>query len=381
MNKLLCGLVLTCILVGTAACSSINETVGNSIGAGTPDSSLDDADLQVYRAYFSPTVVMDCIGRVRATPERRSCRDLIAYARMRYIDIKYQQYRHRVFAEVNGGDAATDLAVLGINAAGTLVPGAATKAILHAVSGGLVGAKGIIDKDVLYNAGIQTLILKMDADRAAVRERITSNLKQNEEIYPFEAAELDAGDYYRMGTLHNALITLQGDAGAMLKDKTEAANKTPAEPQASPPAAVAFSAATQSAALAPAAPPPPAAPLPPAAPPPPPAASPLPAPVTAVIPVVPPAVAPPAGAGAVHLGPLPAKVHTALVKLVRFIRFQATKPQLDQLTRILGLRLGSDIESIRVAISNRVTDPVHAEQQMKALSDLLQPALGRSFWP
>ncbi|HEV8681029.1 MAG TPA: hypothetical protein VGQ90_16750 [Stellaceae bacterium] len=375
MNKLLCGLLLTCILFGTAACGSINETVGNSIGAGSPDSALDDADLQVYRSYFSPAVVMDCIRQVRATPERRSCRDLIAYARMRYIDIKYQQYRHRVFAAVNGGNAATDIAVLGLNAAGTLVPGATTKAILHAISGGLVGAKGIIDKDILYNAGIQTLILKMDADRAAVRERITSHLKQNEEVYPFEAAELDTGDYYRVGTLHNALITLQGDAGATLKKETAAANETPATPRASPPAAVAFSAATQ-----PAAPVVPA----PAAPSPPPAASPLPAPVTAVVPVVPqPAVAP-SGArttGPVHLGPLPAKVNAALVKLTRFIRFQATKPQLDQVIVILGLGPGSDRGRIAKAISDRVTDPARANEQMIALSDLLLPALGQSFRP
>src|SRR6266536_3891708 len=168
MSKLLCGVLLTCILFGTAACNTVNEAVGRSIGAGSPDSSIGEADLQVYGAYFVPAVVMDCIRRFRATPERRSCRDLITYARMRYTDIKYQEYRHRVFLEVNGGNAATDITVLGLNAAGTLVPGATTKAILHAISGGLVGAKGIIDKDVLYNAGIQALILKMDADRAAI---------------------------------------------------------------------------------------------------------------------------------------------------------------------------------------------------------------------
>ena len=83
----------------------------------------------------------------------------------------------------------------------------------------------------------------------------------------------------------------------------------------------------------------------------------------------------------VHLGPLPAKVNTALVNLIKFIRFQATKPQLDQVIAILGLGPGSNKEVIRRAISNRVTDPARAEQQMKALSDLLIRALGRSFWP
>jgi hypothetical protein len=86
-------------------------------------------------------------------------------------------------------------------------------------------------------------------------------------------------------------------------------------------------------------------------------------------------------AGPVHRGPRPAKVSAALLKLIRFVRLQATEPQLNQVKAILGLGPGSDIERVRVAISNRVTDPVRAEQQMKALSDLLLPALGQSFWP
>src|SRR5579864_4786337 len=155
MNKLLCGILLACTVLGTAGCHSVDEAVGESISAGTPVNA-SDADLEVYRQYFSPAAVMNCIGQVRSTPQRRSCRDLITYARMRYADINYERYRRRVFEAANGGNAAADVAVLGLNAAGTLVPAATTKAILAAVSGGVVGAKGIIDKDVLYNAGIQT---------------------------------------------------------------------------------------------------------------------------------------------------------------------------------------------------------------------------------
>ena len=186
---------------------------------GAPEQDIE-AELALHRNYFAPEQVMKCLALPRATPERRSCRDLITYARMRYIDLRYATFRQRVFAEVNGASAATDITVLGLNAAGTLVGGATTKSILAAISGGLVGAKGIINKDVLYNAEIQTLILKMDADRTAVRLRITNNLKQNEEVYPFEAAELDTGDYYRVGTLPNALITLQGNAAATLSYDT-----------------------------------------------------------------------------------------------------------------------------------------------------------------
>ena len=85
---------------------------------------------------------------------------------------------------------------------------------MAAISAGIVGAKSVISKDILYNSAIQTLILKMDADRAAVRQHIINNLQFNELAYPFEAAELDTGDYFRAGTLSNALITLQSDAAS-----------------------------------------------------------------------------------------------------------------------------------------------------------------------
>jgi hypothetical protein len=283
MHKLLCSALLAFSLLGMTACNVINQSVGDSISVGAP-ASQEATDLAVYQQYFTPPAIMGCIAQVRATPERRSCRDLITYARMRYIDINYEEFRRRVFQDVNGGNAATDIAVLGLNAAGTLVPGATTKAILAAISGGLVGSKGIIDKDVLYNAGIQTLILKMDADRVAVRQRITENLKQNEDVYSFEAAELDTGDYYRVGTLTNALITLQGAAGAALTNDNNSINTaTPTTPAPSPPAAVAFSAAH------------PAPPVPAAVPTPPPAPVATPAPLAPVAsPALPAPVASPA---------------------------------------------------------------------------------------
>jgi hypothetical protein len=389
-KNILVGILLGWIALASTGCNTVNQAVGESMTLGAPEQDTG-AELAIYRNYFAPEQVMKCLALARATPERRSCRDLITYARMRSIDLRYGLFRQRAFEEINGGNAATDIAVLGLNAAGTLVGGPTTKSILAAISGGLVGARGVIDKDVLYNAGIQTLILKMDADRAAVRLRITNNLKQNEEVYPFEAAELDTGDYYRVGTLANALITLQGNAGATLSYDTSVINNSvPQVPAASPPG---ISAATL--------PPPPAAPpLPPVAGPPPAAAvpppAPLPAPAAAAPPApvvfpAPPPVAPapftPSGTAPsstasrpVH-GPLPANVQSALRNMVKFVRDDANEEQVNQAIVALGLPPGSNRNDVRRAINKRVTDPVLAAQQMKDLSNLLHGAFGRSFFP
>jgi hypothetical protein len=265
MNKLLFGLLAGCALFGLTGCGTVNEIVGKSFSAGPPF-SLEEEDASLYKELLSTTAVRACIKQRRKSEERQNCRDEITYARMRYIDINYMNFRRKVLLEVNGGNAAADITVLGLNAAGTLVGGATTKAILAAISAGVVGSKGIIDKDVLYNTGIQTLILKMDADRIAVRLRVTRNLKQPEEVYPFEAAEVDAGDYYRAGTLTNALISLQGDAAAELKSDTHAINvDTPMAPAPPPLPLVAEPPPRASAPRAPRAVRPPPAPQPPSA--------------------------------------------------------------------------------------------------------------------
>jgi hypothetical protein len=392
-KNVLVGILLGAIALASAGCNTVNQAVGESMALGAPEQDIE-AELALYRNYFAPEQVMRCLALARATPERRSCRDLITYARMRYIDLRYALFRQRVFAEVNGANTATDITVLGLNAAGTLVGGATTKSILAAISGGLVGAKGIINKDVLYNAQIQTLILKMDADRTAVRLRITNNLKQNEEVYPFEAAELDTGDYYRVGTIADALITLEGNAAATLSYDTNVINNSvPQAPAASPPG------------IAAAPPPPPALPPPPPVPAPPPtpppaqpavvAPPPIPPPPV-VIPPAPPVVFPPppprpspAMPGTVpppmeprivH-GLMPDNVQSALRKMVKFVLDDATPEQVNRASVALGLPPGSGKRDVRQAINKRVNDPARADRQMKDLSDLLREPLGRSFFP
>jgi hypothetical protein len=241
--------LVVCILsIGLFGCFAGDMLGGSSISASIP-AEIYDQDAAMYREFFMPEAVKDCINYKRGSGNRRSCRDKITYARMRYADLLYEQFRRRLFFGINGGNAAVDIAVLGLNSAGALVGGATTKAILAAISGGLVGTRGIVEKELLYHSAIQTLILKMDTDRAAVRVRITAALKNDDLTYPFEAAELDAGDYFRAGTLGNALIGLQGDSATDLTIEKSRINR----PQA-PPALWSPSAASEE--RAPVAPPP-----------------------------------------------------------------------------------------------------------------------------
>src|SRR4026209_393155 len=99
MDKLLRGIMLSFALFALAGCNNVNELVGNSIATGSPV-NVEDQDVLVYQQYFAPAAIMHCIAQVRGTPERRSCRDLITFARMRYADINYEKFRRRAFAAV-----------------------------------------------------------------------------------------------------------------------------------------------------------------------------------------------------------------------------------------------------------------------------------------
>lgn len=218
-------LIALCLLSAMSGCQGINQAVSNSVSAGQPINQ-NDQEIALYQSFITPDAIRQCLQQKRGSGERQSCRDLITYARLKYADLNYERFRRELFQTVNGGNTAADLTILGLGSAGALVPGATTKAILAAISAGISGGKGIIDRDMLYNAGIQTLIQKMDGDRGVIRVKIAGNLKYDEATYPFEQAELDSADYYQAGTLTDALISLQGQAASQANATSTAINGT-----------------------------------------------------------------------------------------------------------------------------------------------------------
>ena len=249
---------LLCCLLGLLLNACVGDMAGSNPSLGGIPADVWDEDALTHRELFARPVVQDCLRQARNSPQRRDCRDRITFARMRYADIVFERYRHRLFYGAGGTNAAVDIAVLGLNSAGALVSGAATKSILAAVSGGLIGTRAIVEKEVLQNAAIPMLMIKMEEQRAAVRKRIEERLRRDESVYSFEAAEIDAGDYFRAGSLHDALIALQSDSAAALSDRKRLIDEPPTVPAPWQPSAPPPSAALETTITAP---PPVAAPL------------------------------------------------------------------------------------------------------------------------
>ncbi len=131
-----------------------------------------------------------------------------------------------MFDKKAGFDLIGTVSVIGVNAVGSLTGGTETKAILHAISGGIEGTKTAVDKDILQGQNTLAIITKMRELRS---KKLTPLLKgmgtDTLDAYPMEQALIDLGEYYNAGTFTVALQDIIATAGKE-KEKSDQDNIT-----------------------------------------------------------------------------------------------------------------------------------------------------------
>jgi hypothetical protein len=154
-------------------------------------------------------------------PVRSAMRDRILFDLINQVDVTYNDSEEGLRNEKLAKDMLADFAVIGINAAGTITGTAGTKAILHAVSGGLVAANAATEKIAFKEKAIEALQLQMQAMRKEQYAVLLENMKKDTGKYPLEAGIRDVIEYYYRGTLPRAFQALFEQAGS----KGEEANR------------------------------------------------------------------------------------------------------------------------------------------------------------
>lgn len=158
----------------------------------------------------------------RAFGQRKlELRNQIVLSRMYAIDMLYSDYEGRLTRERQEVGFYSTVVNLALNSAGTLVGGAATKATLHAISAGLVGAKTSYEKDILIERTVSILQKQMRVNRKEVKAQIIERLAGNTNSYPLEFALTDVERYYRAGTVSGALLGVDADVSLKLDQATE----------------------------------------------------------------------------------------------------------------------------------------------------------------
>lgn len=155
-----------------------------------------------------------------ASERNRKVRQLIYL-----VDRNYENWEKRLFDKKAGFDFIGTVSVIAVNAVGTLTGGTETKAILHAISGGIEGTKTAVDKDILQGQNTLAIITKMRELRSKKLNPLLNGMGKSIEEYSMEEGLVDLGEYYNAGTFTVALQDIISSAGKE-KDMSDQANQT-----------------------------------------------------------------------------------------------------------------------------------------------------------
>ena len=215
------------ILIGAAlmvgGCSGTLGELFQPAGLfGAPDRSIDvDEDIESLVQYAGGDVVAG-YEQAGADPQaRREYRNRVVTARLRLIDLNYQNFIELLHAQRSTRNVVLDTVGLGLTAAASVVGGQAAIQALSATATGIGGVNATLDSEVYYDHTLPIMITQMEAERARVRERILDGLQKNDGDYPLFLAMSDLDQYYRAGSIFGAIIGLSRDSGAKLEENTE----------------------------------------------------------------------------------------------------------------------------------------------------------------
>ncbi len=95
---------------------------------------------------------------------------------------------------------------------------AGEKAALSALSGGLLAAKGSVDRELFNLEAMSALLARMRAAREAARVPIFKGVESNTADYPLEKALVDLRAYAEAGSLLATIDAIKIDAGKVVQE-------------------------------------------------------------------------------------------------------------------------------------------------------------------
>lgn len=186
---------------------------------GFPMQSVDD--LKQIEELEKRTDFITKLTEYNFASENKSARNQIINHRLVLMDLHYNRWVSNFASDKQTIDTVTDIIILGLNLGATAVGGAGTKTLLSAISGGVVGSKLAIDKNVYYEKTVSALVAAMNAQRKAALVPILEGMRKDAEEYPLGRGLADLDNYYRAGTFLGALQAIQADAGAKERERDQ----------------------------------------------------------------------------------------------------------------------------------------------------------------
>jgi hypothetical protein len=180
---------------------------------GVPERSVDiESELNALAPYFAPSVIVDYNAKLSDFDKREYRNEVIA-ARMRAIDLNFNEFIKNISSESKYIGIGTDTAVLLLNAVGAVSTVSSTQAILSASSASILGTKSSIDKNAFFDTTLSALVSQMQATRAQTLVKLYLGLSSSVTDYPLMLGLVDIENYFQAGTIIGAVSEISKTAG------------------------------------------------------------------------------------------------------------------------------------------------------------------------
>jgi len=200
--------VVSLLLSALAGCAAVEGYQSNPETSAAINARRDK--------YYGPYADDPYYGAALA--DRRRIRNELVYGKMQVLEDDFLDFERSLNSAGNYVSVGSDLTVLVLSGLAATTGGAATKSALAAASAGIVGAQGVVNKDLYYQKTLPALISQMQANRERVRLRIIQNLiQQPDGAYPLNSAEIDLKRLEEAGSLVNAMNDISQQATTQKK--------------------------------------------------------------------------------------------------------------------------------------------------------------------
>lgn len=176
----------------------------------------------LQQKYFTDQLEVDYEAAVGNPDRRQAIRNRIVFGRMQVHEIYFSQFQRSLNADANTLNVGAGIIGVALGGLGAVIADATTKSAISAASGGVIGAQGVVNKDLYYQKTVAALIAQMEANRENAKAAILSNLKQPDSAYPLWRAYVDLESLASAGSLPAAISAITQKANA---DKQDAQTK------------------------------------------------------------------------------------------------------------------------------------------------------------
>lgn len=143
---------------------------------------------------------------------RQAARNDIINGQIHVYDILFSKLQRAMSEYGNSISIGGDLTALVLNGLGATTGNASVKSALAAASAGIIGAQGVINKDLYYQKTLPALIAQMDANREKIKASVLQKQSQTDSAYPLSRAEIDLDSLIDAGSLNNAVSNISQQA-------------------------------------------------------------------------------------------------------------------------------------------------------------------------